>query len=202
LSLEITHTDENFACFFSSFHFAFARSLHFLVAVSYFSFSIDCRNIIFITEKKPEESMMGEANGHGDNNLACVDMSSPDLTTTAARLRQASFLPSSNYLLSFKEKKNWILVFLCCEFLGFELLNPPEACPDCAFPPLLKSRNPRFSFLEGVCVCVCGTGICSVCASLRERRRCFFAHVCIWEVGLPPVLKRHGFHRIPVSKVF
>jgi len=48
--------------------------------------------------------MMGEANGHGDDNLACVDMSSPDLTTTAARLRQASFLPSSNYLLSFKEK--------------------------------------------------------------------------------------------------
>ncbi len=62
--------------------------------------------------------MMGEANGHGDDNLACVDMSSPDLTTTAARLRQASFLPSSNYLLSFKGKKNWILVFLCCEFLG------------------------------------------------------------------------------------
>lgn len=144
--------------------------------------------------------MTGEANGDGDNNLACVDMSSPDLTTTAARLRQASFLPSSNYLLSFKEKKNWILVFLCCEFLGFEQLNPPEACLDCAFPPLLKSRNSRFSFLEGVCVCVCGTGICCVCASLRERRGCFFAHVCIWEVSLPPVLKHHGFHRIPVSK--
>jgi hypothetical protein len=90
---------------FFSFHFAFARSLHFLVAVSYFSFSIDCRNIFFKTEKKPEESMMGEANGHGDNNLACVDMSSPDLITTAARLRQVSFLPSSNYLLSFKEKR-------------------------------------------------------------------------------------------------
>jgi len=123
--------------------------------------------------------MMGEANGHGDDNLACVDMSSPDLTTTAARLRQASFLPSSNYLLSFKGKKNWILVFLCCEFLGFELLNPPEACPDCAFPPLLKSRNPRFYFLEGVRVCVCVGLVYAVFVPLCVKGEDAFLPMCV-----------------------
>ncbi|CAM6018848.1 unnamed protein product [Sphagnum balticum] len=43
---------------------------------------------------------MGEANGHGDNNLACVDMSSPDLTTTAARLRQACMDVGFFYLIN------------------------------------------------------------------------------------------------------